>query len=1017
MASLELNDLYRVTQNAEMPRLCSVNLCKRITVQLAILMVAATLPVIHALPASAESFAVSTTGGSNGPGDFSQPTGVSIAPDGTVYVADQNRFKLKKIVGSTVSDFATIPSSLSPDPLNTDTSYCSVYVKNSDEIFASDCRNLYVFKYNKSGTLLRTYTNSLSVPLCKNCRDWGGGLAVDNLGGIFLSDEHNQLIIRIDENSGTSSLHAGVAGRNGSIDGEANLATFNIPRGLAVDSKNNLYVADRNSSSIRRITPNRTVSTVQANLACVYGVAVGSNDEIFGINERYCAPTIFRLGAGKVFEDLTANKNGISGFAGKPSFNGGSGISIDRYGLNPTNRIFIADWINHSIKVFSSSGNLIQVIGSKDTYGINYSTDTDTLWDFPLQIFPLDDETSLVADNFTIRHINNEGRVLRTTHLAQSCWYSGGVAFAPDGTFFCTNGHAILVRYPDGTSGTIGTNVPGRRDGDGTIAQFNRPDGLAFFRGDLYVADMDNRQIRKVTRTLGTKSFTVSTILGTGVWTNAPDLQQRSKATFAAPVRIAIDALGNLYIVDGGIGSVFKTSLVQENDVTKIATGLRGWPSSIAIDKENKVYVSTYAGAFYRIQNNRMVSIGGKVGYGNEDGPLSNASFNRPGGLSIDAKGNLLVADRDNNKIKKVSVGTTPGLNLISSSSVTAYLRQSEINQPSPQGMSKAQETALEENLIKNNNSGLVAKVYQSKNVQIPLRSTVGLPLCDVKIEKQISFDWGYSALSNANGCGKEFFLVTYKGYITWPGKGEQARVIYASVDDGMQLKVNNETIIDRWSDSAANPIYPFNRSGIATLEGGRQYPIEIWYYAWGAPSSFKLYWSPISANQRDETRIIEPEVFSPKLLSSNESKPLVAKPGKPFGPKVSINLNFINLTVSLPIGAKTALLFAPEFGVPKSRAILGQIFEGKASFEIAVSRKYAGKKGNLQIVSRNEVGESSPLNLPITGPRVQSKPVAAKTVAPKPPAQVRQPLITCLKGITKRTFEGTYCPPGYTRG
>ena len=150
-------------------------------------------------------------------------------------------------------------------------------------------------------------------------------------------------------------------------------------------------------------------------------------------------------------------------------------------------------------------------------------------------------------------------------------------------------------------------------------------------------------------------------------------------------------------------------------------------------------------------------------------------------------------------------------------------------------------------------------------------------------------------------------------------------------------------------------------------------------------------------------------------MQSTNESKPLVAKPTKPFEPKISINLNFINLTVSVPIGTKTALLFAPDFGVPKSKAISGQITDGKASFEISVNSKYAGKKGNLQIVSKNDVGESSPLNLPVTGPKVKSKPVAVKTLAPKP--VTRAPEITCLKGATKRVFEGTACPPGYTKG
>jgi hypothetical protein len=202
----------------------------------------------------------------------------------------------------------------------------------------------------------------------------------------------------------------------------------------------------------------------------------------------------------------------------------------------------------------------------------------------------------------------------------------------------------------------------------------------------------------------------------------------------------------------------------------------------------------------------------------------------------------------------------------------------------------------------------------------------------------------------------------------------------------------------------------------VATLEGGKQYPIEIWYYAWTPPSNFKMYWSPYP-NTQSETSIIEQKFFSPKLVNVNQSKPLVTKPAKPSSPKVSVNLNFINLTVSVPTGTNSVLLFAPEFGVSKSKAILGQISGGKAVFEMSVNDKYAGKKGTLQIVSKNEVGESDPLKLPVTGPKVKSKPAAIKTLAPKPQAPTRVPEVLCLKGATKRVFEGTVCPPGYTRG
>jgi hypothetical protein len=1001
-----------LTYTFELPKLDDVNRYKRMIKPLALLLIIAAFPAIQAIPATGETFNVSTLSGKGGIGQFARPSGLAISPDGTVYVADTDSFKIKKIVGQTVSDFVVSPAT---SRIHTDNSFCGVFVKNADEIFASDCRNFKVYKYNKSGLLLRTYTNTLDLPNCKNCFDWGGGLAVDKLGGIFLSDEHNHVIIRIDENSGDSSVYVGQVGKNSSIDGNFVNATLNLPRGLTVDSKNNLYIADTWSNSVRKVDPSRTTSTIERGLTCLMGVAVDSNDDVFTVNERYCAPTIFKVGTGKIFEDTNALKSGTPGYAGKPAFSGSSGISIERFGSNPTNNIYIADWANHSIKIFSKSGQLLRTIGSEDSYGVNYSEQSTPVFDSPLQVFPVDDGSYLVVDNHTIRHLNSNGAVLRVTPTPNSCWFSAGVAFTSDGTFFCTTGHKIYVRYTDGTWSTIGSDVAGKRDGNSTSVQFFRPEGLSIYNNELYVADNGNRQIRKLTRIAGTREFQVSTVLGTGVWTGAPDIQPRSKATFAGPTKIAIDGLGNLYIVDGGVDSVFKTSLVQENDVTRIATGLKDWPSAITVDKQNRVYVSTYGGTFYRITNNVMSKIGGIQGYGNQDGSFERALFNRPTGLSIDAKGDLLVADRDNQKIRKVNIGTTPGLNILSASSVGTYLKQSESNQPILQGLSQAQEAALEENLIKNNNSGLIAKIYQSKDVAIPVRSTAGLPLCEVKIEKQISFDWAYTALSSANGCGVRDYIVTYKGYITWPGEGVQPRVLYAAVDDGMHLKINNETVIDKWSDGGANSNYPFNKSAIATLEGGKQYPIEIWYYAWTPPSNFKLYWSPISANQRDDTRLVEPEVFSPKLLNTNQSKPIITKPARPFAPKVSINLNFINLTVSVPIGTKSALLFAPEFGVPKSKAIVGQISDSKANFEISINDRYAGKKGTLQIVSKNEVGESSPLNLPVTGPKVKSKPVAVKTLAPKPVTRAQE--ITCLKGATKRTFQALDCPPGYTKG
>lgn len=1077
-----------------------------------------TIPFQHA---TAEALTVSTLSGRGGAGTFSFPTSVSVSPDGSIYVADKDNFQIKKIVGAVVSVFAT--TAVGPY-LDLENSFCGVYVKSVDEIFAKDCKDSKVFKYNKNGNLLRTYiTNIASSQYIKDCNDWGGELTVDKLGGIFLSDECNKVIIRIDETSGLSSVYVGLIGMTGSTNGDSTVATFYIPRGLAVDSQNNLYVADPGNGMIRKITPQRVTSTIQS-MPCVQGVGVDSQDKVFGITERWCGAIIYKVGTGDIFNDSAKSiDRGVNGsIIGMPAFGlAYSGMSIDRFGPSPTENIYIADAYNSSIKVFSPTGVLIKTIGSENGFGVtNEATGTpNQIYDFPSQTFPLDDGTYLVSDNFTVRHLSATGQILKVTRLTQGCYFSAGVTFTPDGTFFCSNGSTVMARFIDGTWTTIGTGTAGRKDGRASVAQFERPEGVATWQDDVYVADVGSRQIKKISRIPGTKDFEVRTVLGTGVWTGAPDVQPRAKATFAGPTKITIDKNGNIFIADGGVDSIFKTSLVQENDVTKIATGLKSWPSSITVDNDNVVYVSTYGGTLFRIRNNIISFIGGKMAYGLQDGTLDNAIFNRPTGLSIDKKGDLLVADRENQRIRKVALGGAVGLNIYSAKTLSSYLKSSNPGAPtvsiatqtgdssatvaftapasdggstitsytatsSPsgavgslsqagsgtitvtgllasttytftvyatnaagnslpssssnritttapvppfiKGLDTQQENILEKGLINNNEAGLISKWYQMTKSALPVRSTFGLPLGSVELDQTINFNWEFTQKFDSL-----HFLKTFTGYITWPGVGQQSRTIYTYVAGGMYLEIDTKTIIDAWYDSPATVGWPFNKSKSVTLEGGKQYPIKIWYYNGTrlglSPTSaaLKLYWS-VPPNTFYETNIIDAKYFAPKLLKASAVAAIagnnigiveaVPKPTKPTLPLITFNLNLINLNVLLPSGTTSVYLFSPELGITKLKPIIGEISDSKANFELSINSQFAGKKGVLQLVGKNASGESDPLKIPVTVPKIQNKPSTLKTVAPKPPVVPKQPQITCFKGATKRVYEGTVCPPGFTK-
>ena len=166
--------------------------------------------------------------------------------------------------------------------------------------------------------------------------------------------------------------------------------------------------------------------------------------------------------------------------------------------------------------------------------------------------------------------------------------------------------HAIRKITPAGVVTTLAGGTYGSLDGIGTNARFGFPAGIAVDpSGNLYVADAGNNAIRKIDT-----NGVVTTVAGNrkagfanGVGTNA---------SFFAPVGVAVDGSGNVYVADAG-----------NNAIRKIDTnGL----------------VTTVAG-------------NGTAGFANGVG--ANASFFAPSGVGVDGFGNLYVADSLNNAIRK----------------------------------------------------------------------------------------------------------------------------------------------------------------------------------------------------------------------------------------------------------------------------------------------------------------------------------------------------------------------------
>src|SRR5438105_752819 len=100
------------------------------------------------------------------------------------------------------------------------------------------------------------------------------GVATDSSGNVYVADENNQTIRKITP-AGVVTTLAGLAGNPGSADGTGSAARFNGPRGVATDSSGNVYVGDYGNHTIRKITPAGVVTTL-AGLAGNPGSADGT---------------------------------------------------------------------------------------------------------------------------------------------------------------------------------------------------------------------------------------------------------------------------------------------------------------------------------------------------------------------------------------------------------------------------------------------------------------------------------------------------------------------------------------------------------------------------------------------------------------------------------------------------------------------------------------------------------------------------------------------------------------------
>jgi cysteine-rich repeat protein len=415
------------------------------------------------------------------------------------------------------------------------------------------------------------------------------GVAVDGLGNLYIADTDNHRIRRVDSNG----IITTVAG-NGTLgyfgdNGAATNAQLASPSGVAVDSADNLYIADTDNHRIRRVSSNGVITTVAGNGVFGYsgdlGAAVGATTELAKpfsvivhgsdllIADRY-NHRIRRVDSNGII-DTVAGGAQLAGAAGttrienlaalSPGSSGSMYFAMGASGAVARIRDGQVAQVagRHAGDMSAATGNLA---GFRDR---NFGSVGGVAWDDAAQLLYLTESSAQSSRVWAVTPVDlnnpNTWSIAPLVNDAGTAGFADGAAGVarlrnPTGLWIDTatrtlyivdtGNHAIraldlttrLIATVVNTSHSLGFAGDGGAAGNALLFQ---PQALTkCANGDLFIADTGNNRIRRIAANTGL----ISTVVGDGVATSSGQGAPATIFSVDKPMGVACDAANNLFV-------------------------------------------------------------------------------------------------------------------------------------------------------------------------------------------------------------------------------------------------------------------------------------------------------------------------------------------------------------------------------------------------------------------------------------------------------------------------------------